>query len=48
MNDPYYTSTRCPLCAAQIDGLRDRYACGVCGWVSPPDDDPPTEYLPEE
>lgn len=46
-NEPYYTSTTCPQCGARVDGLRDRYACGICGWVSPPDDAPPTE-LDEE
>ncbi|MGP4004460.1 hypothetical protein [Streptomyces sp. 8N706] len=38
--DSYWTTT-CPGCGAQIDGLHNRYVCGICGWVSPPEDDTP-------
>jgi rubredoxin len=46
--DPYYTSTYCPRCETRIEGLRNRYACRVCGWVSPPDHKPPATQQSEE
>jgi hypothetical protein len=33
-----YSTTTCPTCGAQIEGLDNRYACALCGWISPPDD----------
>ncbi|MEU6082551.1 hypothetical protein [Streptomyces sp. NPDC047108] len=37
MSNETYSTTTCPACGAQIDGLQNRYVCGLCGWVSPPD-----------
>lgn len=28
------TETECRNCGAQVNGLNNRYACGLCGWVN--------------
>lgn len=46
--NPYYTTDECPRCGTQVRGLHGRWACPVCGEVSPYL--PPIEELtaPEE
>ena len=34
MDEPYWTTTTCPECQCAVDGVRHRYACTACGWVS--------------
>ena len=28
------TTTECRRCGSQVSGLKNRYACGLCGWVN--------------
>lgn len=28
------TTTICRTCGARVDGLNNRYACGLCGWAN--------------
>lgn len=28
------TRTTCPDCGAVVEGLHNRFACGLCGWVN--------------
>jgi hypothetical protein len=37
------STTTCPACGAQVDGLGNRYHCSLCDWVSPPDDETPPD-----
>jgi hypothetical protein len=31
---PEITATDCRSCGAEVRGLNNRYACGMCGWVN--------------
>lgn len=33
-----YSTTTCPTCGAQVDGIHNRYACPLCDWISPPEE----------
>jgi rubredoxin len=33
-SEPYFTTTLCPDCGAEVTGLAGRYACPLCGWVN--------------
>lgn len=37
---PYFITTTCPTCGSQVDGITGFY-CTCCGWVSPPEGEPP-------
>ena len=41
MDEPYWTTTTCPECQCDVPGIRHRYACTACGWVSYDDEKRP-------